>query len=73
MRSWVAISTDDYSLASGNGNLDGSGGRLVGVAPEAHVAYEKALEARVQSALENRPPFEVAGGVYVFAPGVSIK
>ena len=73
MRSWVAIRTVNSSNAIGNLSLDDSGGRLVGVAPEAHVAREKALEALVKSALESRKPFEVAGGVYVFAPGVSLK
>jgi len=73
MRSWVALSAGDYSLACGGNLLNCLIGRLVGVAPEAHVAREKALEARVQSALESRKPFEVADGVHVFAPGVSLK
>lgn len=88
MRSWVAYMTGNYSYADGNGNLDSYDGRLVGVAPElleeksrteqggvtrAQVAREKALEARVQSALESRQSFEVAGGVYVFAPSVSLQ
>jgi len=52
MRSWVANMTDDLSLAGGDCYLYYDSGRLVGVAPEAHVACEKALEARVQSALK---------------------
>ncbi len=36
-------------------------------------AREKALEARVQSALESKKPFEFDGGVYTFMPGVSLK
>ena len=73
MRSWVASSADLVSFADGNNYLNLDSGRLVGVAPEAHVARDKALEALVKSALESRKPFEVAGGVYVFAPGVSLK
>lgn len=73
MRSWVAYRTDINSSADGNDYLNDDDGRLVGVAPEAHVACEKALEARVQFALESREPFEVEGGVYIFAPGVSLK
>ncbi len=50
MRSWVAGSFGYSSVAIGY-DLDYDDGRLVGVAPEAHIAREKALEARVQSAL----------------------
>ncbi|MBI4152467.1 hypothetical protein HY495_02040, partial [Candidatus Woesearchaeota archaeon] len=73
MRSWVAYRTGIDSGAFGINYLYGDSGRLVGVAPEAHVAREKLLEARVQSALESRKPFEFAGGAYIFAPGVSLK
>jgi len=73
MRSWVASRSDDNSLAGGINLLYSYYGRLVGVAPEAHVAREKALEARVQSALESGKPFEVRGGVYAFVPGASLK
>ncbi len=72
MRSWVADRTCNYSIARGD-YLYGNYGRLVGVAPEAHVTREKVLEARVQSALKFKKPFEFEGGVYVFAPGVSLK
>ena len=72
MRSWVAGRTDYNSYAYGNSNLSDDDERLVGVAPElsagksrteqsgvtgAHVAREKALEARVQSALETGKAF----------------
>ena len=73
MRSWVAIRTVNSSNAIGNLSLDDSGGRLVGVAPEAHVAREKALEARVQSALETGNAFEFNGRVYAPVVGVSLK
>ena len=66
MRSWVADRTDDDSVAIGDDYLNDDYGRLVGVAPEAHVAREKALEARVQSALES-------GRVYASVSGVSLK
>ena len=42
--SWVAHRIDNSSLACGDFSLEYVGGRLVGVAPEAH---EKALEVRV--------------------------
>ncbi|MDP3639770.1 MAG: hypothetical protein Q8R53_01030 [Nanoarchaeota archaeon] len=74
MRSWVAGIIDYDSDASGsNFLLDGDYGRLVGVAPEAHVAREKALEARVQSALETGKAFEFNGRVYAPVSGVSLK
>ena len=47
MRSWVAGRTDENSYADGCRGLDRNDGRLAGVALEAHVAREKALEARV--------------------------
>ncbi len=75
MRSWVAISTDINSFALGDNVLDyySGRGRLVGVAPGAHVAREKALEARVQSALESGRAFEFNGKVYAPVSGVSLK
>ena len=73
MRSWVALRTDYDSIANGNDSLNYNGGRLVGVAPEAHVACEKALEARVQSALEIGKAFEFNGRVYAPIAGVSLK
>ena len=53
MRSWVAGRSVDDSVANGIYHLGSDFSRLVGVAPEAHVAREKALEARVRSALES--------------------
>ena len=47
-RSWVADRIGDSSYAGGGNYLDGGSGRLVGVAPEALVAREKVLEARIQ-------------------------
>ena len=52
MRSLVAGGIISSSSASGSLILSDDDGRLVGVAPEAHVAREKALEARVQCALQ---------------------
>ncbi len=74
MQSWIAQGIDDYSNAYGNNLLDGRDGRLVGVAPEAHFgARERALEARVQSALEAGKAFEFNGRVYAPVSGVSPK
>ena len=47
MRPCVADSIDNNTYADGGSYLNGSGGRLVGVAPEAHVARAKVLEERV--------------------------
>ena len=47
----------------GNGNLDDGSGRLVGVAPEAHLTREKVLEARVHSAIEKGLSFERKDGL----------
>ena len=85
LRSWVAGSADCSSIAGGSGSLGNSDGRLVGVAPElsarkvtnevtgAHVAREKVLEARVQTALEAGRAFEFNGRVYAPVSGVSLK
>ena len=73
MLSWVAGKTDNYSCADGVSLPYYGGGRLVGVAPEAHVAREKALEARVQSALNSGSAFEFNGIVYAPVSGVSLK
>ena len=73
MRSWVAVSTDCNSDADGYYDLGDDYWRLVGVAPVAHVAREKALEARVQSALEIGKAFEFNGRVYAPIAGVSLK
>ncbi|MBI2146657.1 hypothetical protein HYU22_04930 [Candidatus Woesearchaeota archaeon] len=73
MRPWVADRIYSNSNASGYDYLNGNDGRLVGVAPEAHVAREKALEARVQLALEAGNPFEFNGRVYAPVSGVSLK
>src|SRR3989344_4425908 len=64
MRSWVAIRIDYNSDAGGDNGLDDNNGRLVGGAPEAHIACEKVLEARVQLALEIGKAFEFNGRVY---------
>lgn len=50
MRSLVLGRIVLNSSVYGYDDLNGDDGRLVGVAPEAHVAREKALEARVTSA-----------------------
>ena len=63
MRSWVALRVDLDSDAVGYNSLDDRYGRLVGVAPEAHVG--RALEARVQSALQQGTEFEFNGRLYV--------
>ena len=47
MRPWVAGRIGSYYGAGCDGNLYDDDGRLVGVVPEAHVAREKILEARV--------------------------
>ncbi len=73
MRSWVASRSDDSSIASGNSNLCDYDGYLLGVVPEARVAREKALEARVQSALEAGRAFEFNNRVYAPVSGVSLK
>ncbi len=74
MWSWVAgrvgIGSDTLGF---NYILNGDYIRLLGVVPEARVAREKVLEARIQAALESKKPFEVDGGVYAFMPGVSLK
>lgn len=72
MRSWVADRADNSSDAFGD-VLYYNVGRLVGVAPEAHVAREKALEARVTSALEAGKAFEFNSRVYAPVSGVSPK
>ncbi len=88
MRSWVASRAGLDSGAVGDLNLDNDCGRLVGVAPElsagksrteqgevtrAHIAREKVLEARVQSALESGNTFEFNGRIYAPVSGVSLK
>jgi hypothetical protein len=44
LRAWVANRVDFNSNANGNSNLSNDNGRLVGVAPEAHVALKKMLK-----------------------------
>ena len=73
MRSLVLSSIDYGSDVGGGGNLDITYGRLVGVAPEAQAAREKALETRVQSALEAGKAFEFNGFLYTPAPLISPK
>ena len=73
MRSWVACITVNNSIADGDNDLYYNFGRLVGVAPEAHVAREKALEARVQYALETGKAFEFNGRGEAPIVGVSLK
>ncbi|PIN87860.1 hypothetical protein COV12_01520 [Candidatus Woesearchaeota archaeon CG10_big_fil_rev_8_21_14_0_10_32_24] len=68
MRSWTAWATDNFSVADGNNNLDWDKGRLVGVA-----SVHKALEVRVQSALEVGKAFEFNGKVYTPVADVSLK
>ncbi len=63
-RSWVAYSIDLVSNACGYLSLYNDCGRLVGVAPEALVAREKVLEARIQSALAARTEFTFNGVVW---------
>ena len=72
LRSLVLGRVGDDSGVYGNSNLGSGNGRLVGVAPEAHVAREKALEARVTSALEAGKAFEFNGRVYAPVNGVSL-
>ncbi len=62
-RAWVADSIDGSSVASGSNYLDDDDARLVGVAPEAHVAREKVLEARVRAAVDAGMSFERADGL----------
>ncbi len=69
----VADSVDDYSDTYGDYYLDNLDGCLVGIAPEAQVARERVLEARVRSALESGNPFEFNGKVYAPVSGVSLK
>src|SRR3989344_968193 len=73
MRPWVAIRIDYNSDAGGDNGLDDNNGRLVGGAPEAHIACEKVLEARVQLALEIGKAFEFNGRVYAPVSNVSLK
>ncbi|MDP3640713.1 MAG: hypothetical protein Q8R53_05975 [Nanoarchaeota archaeon] len=73
LRSLVLVSFDSDSYVYGDDFLNGDGGRLVGVAPEAHVAREKALETRVQSALEAGKAFEFNGRVYAPVSGVTLE
>ncbi|MEK6904981.1 MAG: hypothetical protein AABX24_01130 [Nanoarchaeota archaeon] len=70
LRSLVLNRVDNDSNAYGDYLLDNYYGRLVGVAPEAH---EKALEARVTSALEAGKAFEFNGMLYAPVRGVSLK
>ena len=72
MRSWTADGIDSYSAAVGNSILDFYYGNLVGVASGEHVMAEKALEARVLSALESGSAFEFNGRVYAPVNGVSL-
>ena len=64
-RAWVADRVDGNSFAYGGNVLNYGDARLVGVAPEAHVAREKILEARVTAALEAGQEFEFRGRLYV--------
>ncbi len=65
MRSWVVDRVADDSRANGGSLLYYDYGRLVGVAPEAHVGARKALEARVWDAARHGREFELCGHLYV--------
>ena len=67
-RSLVAVSIDDSSSAGGRGNLDFDSGRLFGVAPEAHVAREKMLDARVSAAHIAGRAYELGEHLWVPVP-----
>ena len=73
LRSLVLDRVGCDSSVYGSYNLDYYCGRLVGVAPEAHGASKKSLEARVQSALTAGKAFEFNGILYAPVSGVSLK
>ncbi len=73
-RAWVANRIDSNSNANGNNNLINDNGRLVGVAPEAQVAREKVLEARVLASHAAGRAYELGEHVWVPIPkAVGIK
>ena len=67
-RLWVARSVDDDSRAGGDNDLYNVSGRLVGVAPEALVAREKVLEARVSAAHIAGRAYELGEHLWVPVP-----
>ncbi|MDO8655926.1 MAG: hypothetical protein Q7K45_01695 [Nanoarchaeota archaeon] len=67
-RAWVARSIVYLSGAFGSNYLSYDDGRLVGVAPEAHVVREKVLEARVLASHAACRAYELGENLWVPVP-----